>query len=296
MRALRNATQPELSTRLLPLSMQYLKNKREQFGACNICGKDSPLTWDHVPPKGGIELTPVQMESVFRVLTGNNEGFKAAHSQNGVKYRTICKSCNETMGRRYDAALNEFALSVGRYLKTQLSLPPIIQHNTRPAALIRGILGHLVSAKIERDEAVLDKQISPLILDESLPIPDDIHIFYWIFPYDFICIVRDVAIVSLTDPTKSIHYCHFIKYFPIAYLVSNKPAYDGLEELTKFRNASIDDEIAIPIRLNQVKPIHWPEMVEDAKVMLGGQSLMNSVFASRKTKKAASVPRHPKAE
>ncbi len=274
--------------------MYYFRNKREQFGTCNVCGKDAQLTWDHVPPRGGIGLTPVEMESVFRILTGTKEGFKAARSQNGVKFRTICARCNRTMGQRYDAPLNEFALSVGRYLRTRLSLPPIIHHKTRPAPLIRGILGHLVSAKIERDEAVFDKQISPLVLDESLPIPDDIHIFYWVFPYDYICILRDIAIVSLTDPVQSIYYCHLIKYFPIAYLVTNRSAYGGLEELTQYRRAAMDHEISIPIRLNDVKPLHWPEMVDDAKVMLGGQALMNSVFASRATKHARGGRRRSK--
>ena len=268
-------------------NMHYLKIKRQRTGHCNICGNLASLTWDHVPPQGGVELTPVQMESVFAKLSGTHEGFKGIQSQNGVKFTTICKSCNEMMGHKYDIAINEFALSVGRYLRSQLIFPAIIQHKTRPGALIRGILGHLISAKLHPDEAIFDKLAASLVLNDSMPIPDDIHIFYWIFPYDSSCIVRDVAIALLTDPSQTIQYCQFIKYFPIAYLVSNRPAYDDLEELTQFRDAAINDEISIPIRLREVKPLHWPEMVDDARVILGGESMMNAVFASRKTGRPA---------
>ncbi len=265
--------------------MYYVEIKRKREGVCNICGKTESLTWDHVPPKGGIELTSMQMQSVFSILAGNQKDVKYTESQNGVKYRTICKICNETMGRLYDTTINEFAISVGRYLKSQLTLPPIIYHKTRPAALIRGVLGHLIASKIERDEALFDKRMAPLIFDSTKQIPSDIHIYYWIFPYGCSVTIRDMAIHLIFGPPKNIFFCHFIKYFPIAYMVSDKSPYKGVDELTQFREASLEDEIAIPIRLNDIKPANWPEMVDDTKIIIGGQSMANSIFATRKIKR-----------
>jgi len=265
--------------------MHYIKVRREPIGACNICGISGPLTWDHVPPKGGIELAPVHMKSIFQNLTGTFEGFKTLESQNGVKYRTICKPCNEKMGQKYDPVINSFALSVGRYLKTLLTLPTVINHTTKPAALIRGLLGHLIAAKVQHDEVIFDKQVAPLVFNESKSIPDNIHIFYWIFPYDFSCTLRDMAITQLTDPKKAIHFCHVIKYFPIGYLISDQPSYEGLDELTKYKNLKTQEETAIPIRLKPIRPSNWPEMVDDTRIIFGGQALSNSIFATRKPKK-----------
>lgn len=31
--------------------MYYKKEKRAEFGFCNICGEEAKLTWDHVPLK-----------------------------------------------------------------------------------------------------------------------------------------------------------------------------------------------------------------------------------------------------
>ena len=130
--------------------MHYLKLKRDKNGTCNICHGQGPLSWDHVPPKGGIQCTSVQIRSIFSVLTGETRDFKPTYSQNGLKYRTICKPCNETIGHKYDSALNEFSLSVGKYLGTSLTLPPTIQHPTKPAALIRSVLAHILAAKIKK--------------------------------------------------------------------------------------------------------------------------------------------------
>jgi hypothetical protein len=262
--------------------MHYVKVKRERIGNCNMCGKVAPLTWDHVPPQGGIELTTVQMQSVYQFLTGTTQGFNVLESQNGVKFRTICQQCNETMGSKYDTVINSFAITVGRYLKTLLTLPTVLSHSTRPAALIRGILGHLVAAKVQPDQVPFDKIVARLVLDESKPIPDDIFIYYWLYPYDCTLTIRDIFITYLPLGVQGYFHCHLIKYFPIAYLVTDRPYFQPLAELTKYRDLSLHDEVAIPIDLRSVRPLNWPETTDDGQVILGGQGLESSVFAVRK--------------
>src|SRR6056297_3557589 len=90
-------------------NLYITKCKREKVSQCNICKKVKALSWDHVPPKGGISLTSVEQETVFQRLTINGEKRKYTISQNGVKFRTICKECNEKIGSKYDPVLNDFA-------------------------------------------------------------------------------------------------------------------------------------------------------------------------------------------
>jgi hypothetical protein len=257
----------------------YVKTKREKIGKCNICTKQKTLSWDHVPPKGGIELTPVEMETVLQVLVENPEKQKLSESQNGVKYRTICKECNELLGRKYDPVINEFAISVGRYLKSVLHFPRRIHHKTRLAALMRGLLGHLLAAKAEFDEVIFDQKVREFFFDFRKPIPEEIHIFYWLYPYKQVVIMRDFAMPAVRGNFDDIGFFHTLKYFPIGYLVCDKPQYEGLFAITEYRNLSIDEEVEIPIQLDRTEHPYWPEIVDEGNALFGGQSLTSSIFA-----------------
>ena len=96
--------------------MYYAKSKREKRSICNLCRKEKDLSWDHIPPKGGIELSTVKMETIFALIAGDRDKPKIRESQNGMKYRTICSECNAYLGAEFDIIINDFALSVGRYL------------------------------------------------------------------------------------------------------------------------------------------------------------------------------------
>jgi len=259
--------------------MYYVKTKREKVGQCNICSKVKPLSWDHVPPKGGIELTAMEMENLLYVFTRKKEVRKIRESQNGIKFRTICKECNEFLGVNYDTVVNEFAISVGRYLKTQIKLPEMLHHKTKPVRLMRGILGHLLAAKAEFDNVLFDQQVRRFIFDVNEEIPKKIHIFYWVYPYDCTIILRDFGMPSVRGNFKDIGFYQTLKSFPVAYLVSDKPRYENLLELTKYRSYGIDDEIEIPIQLNRVEHHYWPEIIDRGNLLFGGQSLTGSITA-----------------
>ena len=111
--------------------MHYVKLKRGSVDHCNICRNQTTLSWDHVPPQSGIELTPVEQTTILHLLTAKKNEELYSISQNGVKFRTICTYCNNTLlGLRYDPVLNEFAIGVGRFLKTTLEMPSIIKYET----------------------------------------------------------------------------------------------------------------------------------------------------------------------
>ena len=268
--------------------MYYVKTKRKKVGICNMCSQEKSLSWDHVPPKGGIELTTIEMENLLHVFTKKEDVRNIRESQNGLKYRTICKECNEFLGQKYDHVVNEFALTVGRHLKSGLKFPKMIHHKTKPLRLMKGILGHLLAAKAEYDDVLLDTQVREFILDEKSVIPDNIYIFYWVYPYNCAIILRDFVMPSVRGNFKNFGFFQTIKYFPIAYLISNKPKYEDLIELTKYRSVDIDEEIDLPIDLSRIEHHYWPEMLDEKNILFGGQTASNSVIAlpKRERKKA----------
>jgi hypothetical protein len=260
--------------------------KREKVSLCNICRTKARMTWDHVPPKGGIELKPVEQESVFHRLTTDQKEKVFTISQNGVKFRTICGKCNnDWLGGKYDPALNEFTLTTGKLLQAAIQLPPVINVRARPTAIIRAILGHLLAAKSDIDDVVLDNEIRSFFFDEDAPIPDSIYVFYWIYPYASIIVLRDFVMPAVRGKFEGAGFFNLLKYFPIAYLVSDIQSYEGLSELTIFRNLKSSEFANIPIPLHKVQHYAWPETVEDQHMVMVSKSIQSSVYATPRKKK-----------
>lgn len=260
--------------------MFYLKNMRANVGHCNICGKKAPLSWDHVPPKGGIELTPVEQETVFQRLVARPEdSLKYFESQNGVKYRSICADCNSTLGHSFDPVLNEFAISIGRMLRTSSALPAVVHVNTKPNRLVRAIFGHLLAAKGEFEDTIPDRLMREAVCNPSDSVSAELNVHYWIHPYPNIVVMRDVGMLAVRGIFKEKALFSILKYFPIAYAVTALDSYEGLPTLSRFLSCDIDQENDIPIDLRNTKHTDWPEIVEPDNVLFGGQSIKSSVSA-----------------
>lgn len=263
--------------------MHYIKSKREKSSVCNLCRGVKNLTWDHVPPKGGIQLTPVEMETILSVMTGDKGATKPTESQNGVKYRTICKECNDYLGLNFDPTLNEFARSVATYLKTTIQLPKTVHHKTKPKRLIKAILGHLVAAKVNVEDTQFDRLAREYVLDTSTELPNEINIFYWPYPYTCSITIRDFGMFVPRGTLQEPAIFQTMKYFPIAYLVCSKPSYAGLNSLSIYRDCGLDDQVEIPIALDRVEHAHWPEAPEGTtNVLFGGQSAMDAIVAKQR--------------
>lgn len=263
----------------------YFKHKREKTSQCNICLSEAKLTWDHIPPQGGIDLSEVEQKSIMQHLTSTSN--HSIFSQNGVKYRTICSDCNNRLlGAKYDIALNSFANELGSFLKSSLQLPHTVMFKTQPGLILKGLIGHLLAAKGEIPSSKIDEQFREYFLSEEICIPKDFRVFYWIYPYDSIKIIRDVGMPSIRGDFQSgFSIFSTLKYFPIAYLVTEAKQYSGLHEMTSYCTGSIYDYVEIPINLSEVHKENWPEHGRD-NILMGGESLNSGVSAvpRRKTK------------
>jgi hypothetical protein len=65
------------------------------------------------------------MRTVLQTLSGNPEKDKFNLPQNGVKFRTLCKKCNDWLGQQFDPTLNEFARDVGQIVTSPVTPAPI---------------------------------------------------------------------------------------------------------------------------------------------------------------------------
>lgn len=267
-------------------TVHYSKVRREKRGPCNLCRVESKLTWDHVPPQGALELSAVEMRTVLQAFTGDDAS-RFRISQNGVKYRTLCKTCNERLGKEFDPVLNNLSRDVGRHLRSPLILPEIVKINTKPQRLIRAILGHLIAAKTELDEVDFDRDVGRVLFDKESAIPPDVHIFYWLHPYPIQVVLRDVLMPARRGDFSSFMFCHVLKYFPVAFLIANVAQYEGLPSLTRWRDTQWDDEVELRFSLSNIRGPHWPEEPADGNILFGGQAAQSSVIGTPRKSRSA---------
>jgi hypothetical protein len=276
------------------MELAYKKFKRRREGPCNLCGIHGPLSWDHVPPKGGIELEPVEIVRIATVLTAAKNAERPEFSQNGLKFRTLCAAHNSFLGAKYDVALNEFAITVGRFLRTTLELPRILHVEARPTAIARAVLGHLLAARLSTEDSFFDELIRQLVLDPEMSIPREINIFYWIYPSAQQIVLRDGLMPLRRGDFSDFQRIGLLKYFPIGYLVTTASNYEGLNSLTTWRNEPSSAAVKIPVRLDDVYDPYWPEAAAHGNFLFGGEELMQSVQAYP-AKHKLGVPQNPPA-
>lgn len=260
------------------------RRKHKTFGNCQICEQYKKLSDDHVPPQGGIEVEAVEIKSAFEFFTKNLSNKNYFISQNGVKFTTICESCNSRLGREYDNVLNWFSLDVSKFLSSNLSLLNSYNIKTKPNRLIRGVLGHILASKNEIEKTPFDDKVREILFDENKPIPDDINVFYWVYPYKLTIIIRDILMPAIRGRYGDFGFFQIFKYYPVAYLVINKNNYHNLQSLRSYNSAKLDEEAEINIRIKEKRHWKWPEIVEDGNFVFLGKAGTEAIKAEKHIK------------
>jgi hypothetical protein len=271
-------------------SSKILSKFRKVDSICNICRQEKDLSQDHIPPKS---CPPVKSRITSKLLYHlmGEKSFRPRKDQSGITFQTICSECNSLLGSKYDRALSELSIRIESFIDSNLKLPDSFEVECRPNAVMRAVLGHLLAAKTETDEVIVDEIIRPSILDSTIPIHDDIHILYWVFPYEEIVVLRDFAMPAVRGKFKESGFFSLIKFYPLAFLVTHQlPDYEYLNSLYRFNRLSIDAEESIQVNLRPFMRSNFPEDCSDDNFLLFGGAAKDSVYSvpSQRTKKKKS--------
>jgi hypothetical protein len=105
-------------------------------------------------------------------------------------------------------------------------------------------------------------------------------VFYFVYPYPDVVVIRDVVMPSRRGRFNNMSMFSILKYFPIAYVVTNASEYEGLQSLSFHCPQDLDQDVSIPIALGKPRARDWPEVVDDGNLVAGGGSSgQNSVTA-----------------
>lgn len=260
-------------------------------GYCNICNQFGKLTLDHVPPKGSVQLRASETAYFLHALQGSAQGRVTIcgderllpprggrrRSQNGVKFRTICATCNNArLGAKYDPELKRVANVIGQLARAQaeadLRLPPSLRVSVRTHYLIRGIIGHLLAAVEPRDrskprsgfDAGFHRHLREYFLDESIPLPKTVRVYYWLYPTQDRQVIINGLALQLKDGAATFIVGSLIKFFPVAYYIVNTDAVSPLElGVPWIEGGGCNDlacQVDLCLRPASIPPLDWPEV------------------------------------
>lgn len=247
--------------------MRRFITKGPKEGRCNICGDFGLLTEDHTPPKGCARIKQVEMNTLIEILNADGPTKGGRISQNGTKFRSLCKRCNNSLlGGNYDLAFIDFTIKVKAYITSNISLPPVMTIKSKPQKIARALYGHLSAIGVDQYfETENEVKAKEWFLDESKEFPNCFRIFYWPYPYKKQILIRGAGLRNLD--VEDTAFIWVMKFFPIAFfIIWDKPnGYDfpHLANFDKWTEMVGDEEAEIPIHLNNIPHERWPESPED---------------------------------
>jgi len=246
---------------------------------CHICGQLRKLTNDHVPPKSCMTLQKVDVQSMLSLILDSNliyDNYKLKQQfQNGIKYNTICEECNSKLGLYYDKTLGKFINDLSDIFASKLQIPPNFTLKSKPFRLIKGILGHSLSASLRFPNTVLDQKIRPFIFDEKISIPNDLNIYYYISFLKNPYILQNFLIIpnnSTMLPNGELNSIFFklVHFYPITFLITDYN-YFKLNNLAKFRNFTKNEIVDIEFTNTKRLPDNFPS-TQDFMILPGDDS------------------------
>lgn len=120
------------------------------------------------------------------------------------------------IGSKYERVLIDFTVSVKKSLSNKITLPRILNFNVQPQKLMKCVIGHMIAAKIEKEETEFEKLARKYVLKDSASLPEAIHFSYWLYPYYSSTVTREFFLVIPLDSSRvEIINCQTMKFFPM---------------------------------------------------------------------------------
>ena len=155
----------------------------EKYGKCHLCGKQSKLTFEHIPPQkanNNREVHVIQGDTLMKHIGGVKkpwqlDGLRYKNMQRGMGGYTLCESCNNLTGEWYARDYSKFANIVGYLLTNKVDNEKIQSFGVEikdmyPLRIIKQVLCMFAStlhpefldANVELRDFILNKESQKL--------------------------------------------------------------------------------------------------------------------------------------
>ena len=216
---------------------------------CNICLTKQELTNDHVPPKCTGNSGLYHYVNLLNFMISKQIMYKGV-SQDGIKYKTICQKCNNEKLKEYDIEIDKLFYTI----KTAKASDKLtLKLTLKPNKIIRGILGHFLSAKTSHIHTSSEDIFSEAINHPSKPINNNLGFYVVPYFHNQIRVIRDLII----DYGKVLVNC--IKIYPLAFIITQPKYFPKLTDWNYFFDIAPDSERSIEIFGMKECQLEWPE-------------------------------------
>jgi hypothetical protein len=121
------------------------KKKKNVLGQCQICGKQGPLSYEHVPNREAYNKETI-IEYSWEDVFVKKEKTKGKTVQGGIGEYTFCEKCNNDTGHWYGGEYTKWARTCFEFLKNRkpASVGPdetvITLHNVYPLRFLKQVV------------------------------------------------------------------------------------------------------------------------------------------------------------
>ena len=231
---------------------------KEVVGTCCICGKESKLTYEHIPPKAAFNRFGMKLYDFWAYLLHNNKRYK--HLQKGVGKYSLCASCNNLTGEWYGAAYAEFAAQGMSYYQANSKGVLKVSYTIYPLRVFKQVISCFASVN-GSSWCQQNPQIKDFLLDPNeRRFPKNIDVRMYMQEKGR---SKHDAISGIMNPFTGERFvgCEWA-YPPFSYILvcdkhyTNHTALNGLLSINSFLNYGYNDRVTLYLNIPR-KPCNF---------------------------------------
>jgi len=234
-------------------------SRRRMTGVCHICGKNGPLTFEHVPPRAAFNNRRVVTAGFDEVIRlGPDEVPTGPVQQRGAGGYTLCASCNNRTGSWYGRSFVDWCYQGMDILIRSGGKPSLIYMNYLfPLRVIKQIATMFFSVNGEQFSQVHPVLVRFILNREQKYLPPRYRFFAY---YNMSGKCRYSGVVAKVDTRTGKPFIYSeITYPPFGYVMTldSQPPDPRLSEITGFSRFSYNEFRVFNLRLPVLQTHLW---------------------------------------
>ena len=225
-------------------------SNKTKYGKCRLCGIESYLSFEHIPPKSAFNNHPVFIQLFDHLVNQESEHFgRRMKSNRGYGAYTLCQPCNNNTGGWYAKNFSEFAQQgmeiIGNHTKGTRFIEGT--YIIKPLNVLKQVLVMFMSAD-KADVLLSDKELRNFLLNTDYQIlPNRWKIFLY---SNLSNRYRMMGYCVSTDNKLKIQRWAEINFKPFGYLLADNsdPAQENMLDITNFCNYQYNEQVKISLR------------------------------------------------
>lgn len=212
-----------------------------ESGICRLCGKETSLSYEHVPPKVAFNKNTKYVSVDFDEYIGAENALKnppkGKTKQGGVGYNSFCKQCNSFLGSKYVPAYKNWAIGGMQLLnkKEEYGLHGYTIKEIEPLKVIKHIVSMFLAINQDWFLKSFPELASFLNSPESNKLPEKFRIFTYLTRAERFRYMHYSAHGNFKTGTTTV--CSEIAFPPYGYVMTfdYKGKISYLNEITDFK-------------------------------------------------------------